>query len=830
MITFSQIQNTFEPLTTGILTASVADHLAPFVVIPHQEKTKKKTALPKVRDMRDENVRALKQSLKDHDWSTLLNTNCVDTKTALLEQKLKEELNKHCPLKEVKPNKRKHPIQKWMTNGILVSRNTRQKLKDTWVLRRRRADYESFKDYNAVYCKVTRAAREMYHTKRLDEVYKDSRAMWQYTNEILSRKQRSQTEQSLRIKLKNGEITTDTAKIADEFNEFFASVGQKLLDSFPEENEDKFLEYMPDRGETPHHQEMKFLQMTEWDYTQIIKNMKAKKSTGFDEISNRLIKQLSQEIQTPMMDIINTSLCLGEVPLQWKVAKIIPLFKSGEKTDCNNYRPISLLSALSKILEKVVHKQTYDYLEQKVLTMAQFGFRRSRDTTQAILNYLQNIETKSNDKYHVSVFIDIKKAFDTVKHDILLRKLDILGIRGTENKWFKNYLTGRTQCTQVANSKSAPAPITCGVPQGSILGPLLFLVYINDMPNSTNLATTLYADDTTYQDSDNCLKMLEMRVNNELHKAEEWFKANYLTLHPSKTRFILHTDDKSADIELKLMGQQIARVGPNKKETAFKFLGVWIDQNLDWKEHNAKTLVKIRKLTYTMIKLKNSISKNHMSFIYKGLIKPVLEYGMAIWGHNRTKELNKAHKKIIRVINTKPKHSHAEPLLKDMNCLQLDDLYTQKVLEQLSKIRLKHAPKILHNYVEWHPDDHRRWYHTTTKVKLSKLERKLPKYHQCKVWNNTFDTYNCDLLHESTTARKLTQAYKIATVQKYYSYCELKNCYSCRQQKLIDDEIKAQKKAKQEAEAAERARIRQYELEEEYWYLMSPSELTKGHR
>ena len=150
--------------------------------------------------------------------------------------------------------------------------------------------------------------------------------------------------------------------------------------------------------------------MDDEDYHKIIKSMKAKKSTGFDEISNRLIKEVQNQIKVPLMDIINSSLCSSTVPSSWKVAKIIPLHKGGDRTDMNNYRPISLLSALSKVLEKVVHHQTYNFVENKILTVSQFGFRKQRETAQAIMAFMKNMKMHEDKKYHMAIFIDIKKS------------------------------------------------------------------------------------------------------------------------------------------------------------------------------------------------------------------------------------------------------------------------------------------------------------------------------------------------------------------------------------------------------------------------------------
>ena len=283
------------------------------------------------------------------------------------------------------------------------------------------------------------------------------------------------------------------------------------------------------------------------------------------------------------------------VPDLWKVAKVIPLHKGGDEASFNNYRPISLLSVYSKVLEKAVHKQLYNYAEDFIITKFQFGFRNNHETTQAVLNYLQNIEQNHLHKHHVAVFIDIKKAFDSVSHPILIAKLKHYGLDETALRWFKNYLHNRKQRTLYNGISSEEQSLRCGVPQGSILGPLLFLIFINDMPMASKLATTLFADDTTFQLSGNDLDQLEKEINNELLKSAKWFSDNHLTLHPGKTRYVCHGTKPDRNLVLTLNGTEIQRISRDSEETAFKFLGLWIDEDLSWKEHVQKVTDKIRK-------------------------------------------------------------------------------------------------------------------------------------------------------------------------------------------------------------------------------------------
>ena len=343
--------------------------------------------------------------------------------------------------------------------------------------------------------------------------------------------------------LQDGKAIDDPQKMANIFNKFFVNVSKKITSTIPRTRKSP-LDYLK------HSNDKSFFlsSVAPEEVECLINSLQDGKAAGPYSIPVKLLKIISHQISIPFCMIINDSFLSGIFPNKLKIAKVIALYKKDSRDNPTNYRPISLLSVFSKLIEKIMYKRLYSFLDScNILHSLQFGFREKHSTLHALIGMTETIkETIDKSMFGCGVFIDLQKAFDTVNHSILLKKLEHYGIRGVGLDWFSSYLSNRKQYVSVNGATSDYLDITCGVPQGSVLGPLLFLIYINDLPSiSKVLSFYLFADDTNIYFSCHDLFSLQKIMNRELKKVKKWLDANQLGLNVDKTNFVIfHSPQK----------------------------------------------------------------------------------------------------------------------------------------------------------------------------------------------------------------------------------------------------------------------------------------------
>ena len=294
----------------------------------------------------------------------------------------------------------------------------------------------------------------------------------------------------------------------------------------------------------------------------------------------------------------------------------------------NNYRPISLLMTTSKIIEKIVNDQIIDYFNSnKLFSKFQFGFRSKHNTQDANNLLLETIYTHLNSKSNVAViFIDLKKAYDSINIDLLIKKLQHYKLDPTSLKWFNSYLRNRTQSVVIGDHISDPLSTTVGIPQGSVLGPTLFNIFINDLEFSHKVLSIQYADDTSLIIENKNFNELESSANQNLSSNALWLAANCLSLNVLKTFYMLFTNKKAPQLNINIDGTVIERV----KE--FKSLGLLIDENLNFKAHCQKINNKLSKANYILNKNKSFLNLKSIMLSYNSLAAQHILYNSAIWG------------------------------------------------------------------------------------------------------------------------------------------------------------------------------------------------------
>ena len=403
---------------------------------------------------------------------------------------------------------------------------------------------------------------------------------------------------------KDEKYVNDPVSIANTFNKFFTSVAEIVHSKIKFSNKSfkKFLS-------SEINDSFLITSTNKEEIYKIIKFLKSNKSCRPNSIPTKDLHILQDQISNHLATICNLSFSTGVFPAILKTAKVISIHKKNSKLEVSNYRPISLLSNIDKIFEKLMDSRLIEFLEGKQsLYYRQFGFRKDFSTNHSILTLLESIQKALDDgQFACGIFIDLEKAFDTVSHDILLEKLNHYGIRGIANDWFRSYLSDRTQFISINGFNSDYKTVKYGVPQGSVLGPLLFLIFINDLNIAIkNSETFHFADDTCLLNIKDSIKKINKVVNKDLKFLIQWLHANKISLNVAKTEVIIFRRKKKQldfDLNLKICGKKL------QASSYLKYLGIYLDEYLDWSLHINHLSHKLVKVSAMFCKLRHYVNE-----------------------------------------------------------------------------------------------------------------------------------------------------------------------------------------------------------------------------
>jgi len=670
---FSSISG-FESFS-GNLLYSISDHLPQFHL------------LRKPLDLRSSNINIQRKNWKKFDqenfildfleinWDTelfhLTNTDLAFETFNTIVQNL---INRHVPTVNMTKRELKTRSKPWITQGIIKSISKRnfffRKFSSTKDPNLKSHYHRIFKTYRNSIVSLIRRSKTNHYSSYFTLHAANMQKVWEGIREIIgSKSSKSTSAPSLNI---NNNITSDPLTVANSFNDFFTSVADSVRSNIGPTHR-HFSHYLSNRNPNSI-----FLNpVLPVEVLKIINSLSSNKSSGPHSIPIKILNLIKHDLTIPLSFLFNLSFSSGSFPTLLKSSKVIPIFKNkGSPLEVSNYRPISLLSNIEKILEKLMYNRVFNFLNlHKSFFERQFGFLKSHSTSHALISIIERIRKALDDgNLACGVFVDLQKAFDTVDHVILLSKLNHYGIRGITNNWFKCYLSNRSQFVFVSYSKSSIKFIRHGVPQGSVLGPLLFLIYINDLHNSIfSCETFKFADDTHLLHFNSDLLSLCNRVNRDLRSLQTWLRANKIRLNAGKTEFLIFRHHRKL-----LAFEPFLKIGGKKifQSTHIKYLGVLIDPHLNWKFHISSLSSKLSRANGILSKLRHYVSTKTLINIYHALFNSHLQYGCQLWGLSNiaSKPIFILQKRALRLMTFSNFHQPSSPLFSDLKILKICDL------------------------------------------------------------------------------------------------------------------------------------------------------------
>jgi hypothetical protein len=784
---FVKIADEFSRTTSGILLCNISDHLPYFTCLDYLYNTKPKCKYVKVYPSFDTALINFKQDLQTPDTTSELR-NIVRPDSSINKSYdsfsiiLKNFINKHFQAKIVKYNKYKQKKCIWITYGILKSIRYRDRL--YIKLKSTSSDSNNylflstqFKTYNKILKYTLREAKRLHYQNCFKKFQCDIRKTWQTINELLC-KTKSNNEFPTYF-IQNDLNITDSYKIADEFNKYFINVGPKLAENIVPPPNMSYINYL----KNPIQNTFLFETTTVNEVIKIIDSMKPKTSRGVDLMSNKLLKYVKYELAPTITDLINLMIKNGTFPDSLKIAKVIPLFKKDNSHYFENYRPISILPSVSKVFERVIYNQIYKYFtDLNLFYKNQHGFRAYHSTEFAALQLLDKIIFEmDNNRLPINIYMDLSKAFDTLDHTILLTKLMHYGFRDKSFMLLKSYLNKRTQYVDFNDISSECLEMNCGVPQGSILGPLLFIIYVNDLSNATRFfEPIIYADDTTLFASLTSSTDNTQTMDMELQHVSNWLKLNKLSLNVTKTKaMIFHSTRRHVHPpDLLIDGMRIEFV------EKFNFLGLILDQNLKWNYHIDSVSKKVSKILGIMTKLKNCLPQQILLTIYNSLILSHMNYGLIVWG-GKSGRLLKLQKRAVRIITKSRYNAHTNGLFKQLNVLKVEDLCALHDYKFCYKMYNEILPEyflvdMMNRLNENSNHDH--YTRQSNDIRLPAVRHEFARYsisyRYPSILNNMPSNFKEKFSTHSLSGFKIY--FKRLRIASYHTNCIIPNCFVCQ--------------------------------------------------
>jgi hypothetical protein len=670
---FSNMKSMTDKAETLILNAGAPDHEAILLSLSDLQPPPLLPSKASVSFKRKFNVDSLtyfRNCLVESSW-IFDPLNSVDENYNSFLNYFLMHFNQAFPLKPSNFNSMKYPCKSWITTGIKVSAERKRclHLESRWNKSKDFQDY--VKKYRYIFKKIVNLSKKKYNDHYIVNSCNKTTATWEVVKRELGHQKKSN---EIPYHIQND--TQQLNNLAKQFNEQFLSA-HKVVKSIPNVNT-----ALNNIDCNSFKNVFKFKTITENELSKIVLSLSNTKACGWDQIPLFVLKNVIDVIKTPLCHLINQSLVHGIFPNKLKFSEIIPLHKKKDVNILEHYRPISLLPSISKIFEKTVDIQLRDFLENNnIFNDSQFGFRKGLSVQQSLAKLINCVaDALDGSQRTTGVLCDLTRAFECVHHSLLIKKLEKYGIKNKELKWFISYLGGRYQRTKIfkygQTVNSSWEKVEVGVPQGSILGPCLFLIYVNDLPNVSNMNVFQFADDTVLLCRGPNIDSLRRTIDKELSNLKRWFEVNGLSLNMDKTQVINFRSDYRNSLKPVISSNTQLVL-----EETVNFLGIHLNENLNWLPHINQLGKKLNSAIFSLRTISQVTDFRTQLTVYHSYFSSLMSYGILVWGIScHSKQIFKLQKKAVRIIAKAPPRTPCKPIFQKLKLLTLYDQYILEIV------------------------------------------------------------------------------------------------------------------------------------------------------